>query len=1036
MATDIVATATTDDLRLADELRSQPREQVPSQRERDAGGADGIDSPRILQRAVQRTTMGDRGRAYLKSIDPRLAFRTSKHGARPVLVFAAVGLFVGFEGQVASLFAPDVQATFNYPLGVIGGLIVLSGLAGLVLAPIIGWMIDRYNRVWFLRIGTLIGQVGLLLMPFGSTAGRYGTSLLLQNVGGTVASPTVFPLMSDYYPPSARVRVFAFQGAVGLASSVVGLAVAFGLAVFFGWRPALVVCGLVGIVASLLYFMLREPVRGEQDRLAMGQSEAVAARAQQPVSLREGFRACVAVQTQRRLWYATPFIALTASAVYAIYPYYLSSVYQASATLRIVLALVAVPPGILAAVIAAPVADRLMARRPGRVLAVNAGISALVSVYAAVLALAPPLPVVVIASLIPGFIGGIVGPASLAVTSLVVPARVRGMSFQLGGLVGRVSGLVIIGALFAFAGANGFQATLLLFGGLGLIGALLTWYASFGVERDIRAAFAVTAADEETRKAREAGAAKLVVCRDVDVTYDGVQVLFNVDFDVAEGECVALLGTNGAGKSTLLRAIAGTQEASNGAIFFDGVDITHSPPHMNAERGIVMIPGGRAVFPSMSVDENLRAAGWLRRDDPGGYEAALARVREWFPVLVERHDQLAGTLSGGEQQMLSLAQAFLMTPRLLLIDELSLGLAPQVIEKLLGIVREITAAGTTVVLVEQSINLALTIATRAVFMEKGEVRFDGPVDDLVARPDILRSVFLGQAEIKSSLGSMTTRSADSDATAALRVEHVTVEYGGVRALADVSIEIGAGEILGVIGPNGAGKSTLSDVISGYIPAGALTGGAVLLGTRDVTTLTPDARARAGISRSFQNVRLFPQMTVAENIAVALEKRIRVRSALLSAVWAPQVRADEKRVARRVDNLIGALGLGAYRDKFVSELSTGSRRIVDIACQLAAQPQVLLLDEPSSGLAQAEAEELGPVMVRINRELGCAILLIEHDVPLLRSVSHRLVAMELGRVVTTGEPGAVLTDPRVTRSYLGSTEAINARSGARPPVPTP
>jgi ABC-type branched-subunit amino acid transport system ATPase component len=158
------------------------------------------------------------------------------------------------------------------------------------------------------------------------------------------------------------------------------------------------------------------------------------------------------------------------------------------------------------------------------------------------------------------------------------------------------------------------------------------------------------------------------------------------------------------------------------------------------------MPGGKATFPGLTVEENLRAGCFSFRRDRERVEREIAQVEAWFPVLADRRRQLASTLSGGEQQMLALGKAFLTRPRLLCIDELSLGLAPAVVEQLLGIVREIHARGTTVVIVEQSVNVALALATTAVFMEKGEVRFSGPARELLDRPDLLRSVFLEGAK--------------------------------------------------------------------------------------------------------------------------------------------------------------------------------------------------------------------------------------------------------------------------------------------------
>ena len=158
--------------------------------------------------------------------------------------------------------------------------------------------------------------------------------------------------------------------------------------------------------------------------------------------------------------------------------------------------------------------------------------------------------------------------------------------------------------------------------------------------------------------------------------YDNVQVLFNVDFDIDEGEIVALLGTNGAGKSTLLKAIAGLVEPTDGSIIFDGRDMTYTPPNETAGRGVTMVPGGQGVFPALSVRENLALAGWLHRKEKAHIAAATDHVLDMFPVLRDRLDQAAGNLSGGQQQMLTLGMAFIEKPRLLMIDELSLGLAP------------------------------------------------------------------------------------------------------------------------------------------------------------------------------------------------------------------------------------------------------------------------------------------------------------------------------------------------------------------------
>jgi ABC-type branched-subunit amino acid transport system ATPase component len=523
----------------------------------------------------------------------------------------------------------------------------------------------------------------------------------------------------------------------------------------------------------------------------------------------------------------------------------------------------------------------------------------------------------------------------------------------------------------------------------------------------------------------------LLTCRGVDVAYDKVQILFGVDLEVDEGEIIALLGTNGAGKSTLLKAVSGLVDPGAGSILFGGADITHADAATTAKMGIIQVPGGKAVFPTLTVAEHFKAGCWLfAAEDPRVVDERTERVLDMFPRLRERWDQMAGNLSGGEQQQLALGMAFVAKPRLLIIDELSLGLAPAIVAQLLDIVREIHAEGATIILVEQSVNVALTIATRAYFMEKGEVRFSGPTEELLGRDDILRSVFLQGASDGLSGG---VEVAEREAPTAseqpvLEVFGLTRRFGGITAVRDVGFTLRDGEILGLIGPNGAGKTTIFDLISGHLPND---GGRIILRGVDITEWPADRRAEAGLGRSFQDARIFPSLTVAENIALGLERHIEVRDHVSALFATPAMRESEADVAYTVDDLIELMGLQAYRDKFVSELSTGSRRIVDLAMSIAHDPAVLLLDEPSSGIAQRETEALGPLLQRIRKETGCAMLVIEHDMPLITSLSDEIVALDLGSVVLQGTPDVVMTDPRVITSYLGGDVAAIERSGGAP-----
>ena len=224
--------------------------------------------------------------------------------------------------------------------------------------------------------------------------------------------------------------------------------------------------------------------------------------------------------------------------------------------------------------------------------------------------------------------------------------------------------------------------------------------------------------------------------------YGPVHVLFGIDLEVDHGEIVALLGTNGAGKTTILRVVSGLVRPSEGTVTWEGARLNGLRPAQIVRRGVVQMPGGRGVFPGMTVQENLEMAGFLYGRDARRRAEAIERVYELFPQLAERRRQVAGSMSGGQQQMLTLAKSFVMQPRLLLVDELSLGLAPTVVEELLGVLRRLNAEGVAILLVDQHVDLALDVASRAYFLERGEIRFSGPAEDLRGRNDLLRSVFL------------------------------------------------------------------------------------------------------------------------------------------------------------------------------------------------------------------------------------------------------------------------------------------------------
>jgi len=229
----------------------------------------------------------------------------------------------------------------------------------------------------------------------------------------------------------------------------------------------------------------------------------------------------------------------------------------------------------------------------------------------------------------------------------------------------------------------------------------------------------------------------------IDFSYGPLQILFGISLHLRRGEALALLGTNGAGKSTLLKVIAALVTPTHGHVRIDGEDVTSAAPGNLVRRGLILLRGGQGVFKDMTVAENLDVQGLTLRHLKGESARRRDRVLATFPALGQRAGFKAGLLSGGEQQQLVLAKAIMLEPKILCIDELSLGLAPIVVQELLSIVRSIHGQGTSIILVEQSLNIASEVCERAVFLEKGQVRFEGPTRQLLESDDIARAVFLG-----------------------------------------------------------------------------------------------------------------------------------------------------------------------------------------------------------------------------------------------------------------------------------------------------
>lgn len=949
----------------------------------------------------------------------------------PLVILFGLNAVDELDRAAFGILLPEIRDHFDLDLSTMLGLVALASVAALALQVPIAQLADRSPRIPLVAGGALVwavfsGLTGLAAGLIVLTVARSGSSL-----GKAVIDPTHNSLIADYYPIETRTKVYSVHRAANAVGSFVGPLSAGLLAFYFGWRTPFLVFVIPTVIFALLALRMREPVRGRWERLATGVNAEIADTEESPPSFSESWRTVHKVRSLKRIWYSLPFLATGLIGFVTLASLLYEQEFGLDERARGVAAAIAEPFQLVGLIVGARWISKRYAGNIAGLTRVGGTVAIAAAFLAAAFALAPNIYLAVAVNCVISATLAILAPAIFSGLSLAIPPRARATGFSVASLW-VIPGLGVLPLIGWVADQFSIRVGMLVMIPLFIVGGLIQRSIGDVIMEDIEQVWQSAAARSEAIYERRQGRSKLLLLRSVYAGYDGRMVIQGVDLDFDEGEIVALLGTNGAGKSTLLKSISGTVEADRGAVIFDGRDITHAPPHEIAALGIVQMPGGAGVFGSLTVRENLELAGWTNRGDSLQVAQARSEILEMFPILGTRLDEPAANLSGGQQQMLALSMSFVMRPRVLLIDELSLGLAPVIVGQMLPVIQRLAATGVTVVLVEQSVNVALTVADRAYFLERGEIRFSGPTAELLERPDVLRSVFLAEASGASEVTetSISNQGASPESASmaddiVLQIDEVVAAFGGIRAVDQVSLSVRSGEIVGIIGPNGAGKTTLFDIISGFTET---RGGRIEIGHVDVSNSPPHVRALAGLGRSFQDARLFPELTVRETLAVSLERWVTNKSVFAAALHLPMAFDAENYVSTRVSELIDLLGLGDFERKFIRELSTGTRRIVDLACLVAHRPSVILLDEPSSGLAQKEVEALGPVVERLRSEMGSAIVIIEHDIPFISSVADRLVALDQGRVIASGAPRDVLVHPVVVESYLGTSSAAIARSG--------
>jgi ABC-type branched-subunit amino acid transport system ATPase component/MFS family permease len=661
-----------------------------------------------------------------------------------------------FQGYAFEVLAPEISRSLGISKGTIAGLIALKtfaiGLSPLFMAA----LVEKRARRALMSI--LTGLAWSLATIFNAFVTRVGGLFAVQFADGLSSgsvSALHVPLLMDSYPPASRVRALSgYQAANSFGNILSPLLVAL-LAGALGltWRGVFAVLGVLSIVGVLGAIRLRDPGFGKRDtqqvREAVHRREA---KELDPDQLREEevrlrffeiVRRLLLIPTIRRLLLAQAIFGILLIPYQTFLFFFLEERWNMGPGARGLFFALAAAVSVLALGLFGKRGEDAFRSNPSRVVELGSHFIAIAVVLIAAGGLVPNfVGMVAFFSLSAAFLAILAPALAIAVLS-IIPSRMRPHATALLGIFLASGGL--IGALFLSGidrryGVAGSMVSLLI---PGVVGAILLRTSAKFVPRDLDRMIDEILEEEEIKRISDAGGhLPMLACKGIDFSYGQLQVLFDVNFTVDDGEMVALLGVNGAGKSTLLRVISGVGLPTAGSVRFRGADITYLDAERRVRLGITQVPGGRAVFGPMTVVENMRAFGYTLGRDRRAVEAAIEQSLEVFPRLAERRSQNASTLSGGEQQMLGLSRALILRPRLMLIDELSLGLAPVIVGQLLEMVREINRGGTAIVLVEQSVNVALNLVDHAYFMEKGEIRFDGRSQDLLRRDDLLRAVFL------------------------------------------------------------------------------------------------------------------------------------------------------------------------------------------------------------------------------------------------------------------------------------------------------
>ncbi len=713
---------------------------------------ESLTQTRIAVREEARKQLGVTG--VHEAAPFRRTLRENRLTLYPLYALGVLAVMDGWQLSAFGILSPDIAQSLGLGLGAIAAVRTLRYVIGLV-SPLLFARLtqSRPRRALLCITGALGWSMLTFANGFVTTLAGLALVLLLDGVFNGSNAALSGPLLLDTYPPSIRVRIISRIHAFNQSAGVIGPFLIFVSANFFNmtWRGAFIVLGAISVVGALFTLGLRDPGFGKWDtervREAVHKVHGQDYDSLSADEVRLGFfeiaRRLLLIPTIRRVLFGVIVFGILIVPVNTVMAFFLEDRWGMDAGDRALFFSFIGAVNVIVLIAQSRWGEKLFSEDPGRVLDI-AGVTLGGAVICIVLGTLSPIFVgVVIMFSLSAALTALLGPQFAIVLLSVVEAPRRpyvGAFIGVFSAVGSVVGLLFLTGVESEFGLAGAMVSVLV---PGVAAAWIIRSAREMVMRDMDRMIDDVIEEEEIQRITRSGSRlPLLTCRNINFSYDQLQVLFGVDFTVDDGEMVALLGTNGSGKSTLLKVISGIGLPTSGTVRFRGQDVTYLDAERRVKLGISQIPGGRAVFGRMTVVDNLRVFGTTLGRDRKAINRSIDLSLETFPRLNERRNAVASTLSGGEQQMLGLSKALILRPKILLIDELSLGLAPVIVSQLLDLVREINAQGTAVVLVEQSVNIALSVADHAYFMEKGQIRFDGQSHELLRRSDLLRAVFL------------------------------------------------------------------------------------------------------------------------------------------------------------------------------------------------------------------------------------------------------------------------------------------------------